>query len=302
MAERKGEASSFLAGRQGLTFGAKLHRFFSKKTRPSFAAQLEEEMLQADFGVAMTEKIMRLWHSQVANPTDYGNSVKVLQTILSSLLATNSHKLVIGEQRPFCLLVIGSNGVGKTTSLAKIAYHYKNKGLKLRLVAGDTYRAAAIEQLRKWGDRIGVAVSYGKHRADSAAVIYDGIQTAINDEQDLVLVDTSGIMTSAAEMKSYINKITGVIKKLDSNAPHETLLILDATHGQNSLMQAEGFCEATKVDGFCLTKLDSSAKGGIVFALTNELQLPLRFIGTGEKLEDLVEFVPKSYLDQLFQF
>ncbi len=298
MAERKEKASS-LTGR--FTFGARLHRLFSKKSLPSFATQLEEEMLQADFGVAMTEKIMRLWHSQVANPTDYGSSVKALKAILSSLLDTASQQLVIGDQRPFCLLVLGANGVGKTTSLAKLAYHYKNKGLRLRLVAGDTYRAAAIEQLHKWGDRIGVAVSYGKHRADSAAVIYDGVQTAINAEQDLVLVDTSGIMASAAEMKSYINKVIGVIKKLDSSAPHETLLILDATHGQNSLIQAKGFCEATKIDGFCLTKLDSSAKGGIVFALINELQLPLRFIGTGERLEDLAEFVPSSYLAQLFQ-
>ena len=297
MAERE----DFLTGHKGPTFGARLHRLFSKKSLPSFAAQLEEEMLQADFGVAMTEKIMRLWHSQVTNPTDYDNSVKALKAILSSLLDTASQKLVIGDQRPFCLLVLGSNGVGKTTSLAKLAYHYKNKGLRLRLVAGDTYRAAAIEQLHKWGDRIGVAVSYGKHRADSAAVIYDGVQTAVNDEQDLVLVDTSGVMASAAEMKSYINKVIGVIKKLDSSAPHETLLILDATHGQNSLIQAQGFCEATKVDGFCLTKLDSSAKGGIVFALINELQLPLRFIGTGERLEDLAEFVPSSYLAQLFQ-
>ena len=283
------------------SFASRLRRLLGR-TSASFselAEQLEEEMLLADFGVPTTKKIIRQWRSRAGALQNKEQALEELRTICARLLAPIEKKLVIGPQRPFCVLMMGTNGVGKTTSLAKIAYYYKKQGLNLSVVAGDTCRAAAIEQLREWGSRLGVPVSYGKHKSDSAAVIYEGMQTARNKKLDLVLIDTSGIMISAD--KGHNEKIVRALKKIDPSAPHESLLVLDASHGQNALMQARGFCAATQVDGFCLTKLDGSAKGGMVFALTAELGLPLRFIGTGEKLADLNEFDKELYLSSLFE-
>lgn len=282
-------------------FGTRLRRLFGV-TSASFselAERMEEELLLADFGITTTQTIIKDWRAQASGDNNKEQLLEQLRHIMQDLLTPIEKPLVIGAQRPFCLRMIGTNGVGKTTTLAKIAHYYKRQGLSLHLVAGDTFRAAAIDQLRVWGERLEMEVTYGKQYADSAAVIYDGIQAAQKQAVDLVIIDTTGMMTSAKEMTTYMRKVSASIKKLIATAPHETLLVLDASHGQSARMQAQGFCAATQVDGFCLTKMDSSAKGGIVFAMATEYRLPLRFIGTGEKLADLETFNSTTFLDRL---
>ena len=283
------------------SFALRLRRLFgdSQNTFTELAQSMEEELLLADFGTATTKRILEEWRARTHGNTDRESMMKELRIIMQDILAPIEKPLVIGDKRPFCLMMVGTNGVGKTTTLAKIANHYKRQGHELHLVAGDTFRAAAVDQLKIWAERLNLNITYGKQYVDSAAVIYDGIQEAQSRAANLIIIDTAGMMTSAREMSSYMQKISAVIQKLIPAAPHETLLVLDASHGQSSLIQAQGFRAATQVSGFCLTKMDGSAKGGIAFAVAVEHQLPLRFLGTGEKLTDLEEFNSSLYLDKL---
>jgi fused signal recognition particle receptor len=197
--------------------------------------------------------------------------------------------------RPFVILVVGVNGVGKTTTIGKLAHRLKGEGFQPLLVAGDTFRAAAIEQLVLWGERIGAPVVRQKHGADPSAVAFDALEAATSRDVDVVIVDTAGRMHTKVNLMEEIKKVHRVIQKKMPGAPHEILLVLDATTGQNALSQARLFKDTVGVSGLVLTKLDGTAKGGVIVPVCHELQLPVRFIGVGEKVEDLRPFDPEEF-------
>lgn len=277
------------------------------KSLDGLAEKMEEELLMADFGVAMTNKIISKWRDEASfiGKGDGGDAaMQLLAQLLEESLTSINHKLDIPPQsRPFCLMVMGVNGSGKTTSIAKMAHHYKHKGFKLQLAAGDTYRAAAVEQLEHWANKLQIPITKGDGPAgkiESAAVIYKGMEDARQNQADIYLMDTSGRMPNDNPLKEQLRKCIQVIDKLSPDQEHEILLVLDASHGQSAIMQARLFCEAVPVSGIALTKLDGAAKGGVIFALVEELKLPIRFIGVGEKETDLLEFDAKSYVSELF--
>jgi fused signal recognition particle receptor len=209
--------------------------------------------------------------------------------------------MVIDEPRLLTLvLVVGVNGSGKTTSIAKLARYYKERGRKVTLAAADTFRAAAIDQLKIWGDRAGVPVIAHQPGADPGAVVYDSIRASQSRKADLLIVDTAGRLHTKYNLMEELRKVHGVASKRVHQAPHETLLVLDATTGQNALSQARHFKDVVKVTGVVVAKLDGTAKGGVVFAVAQELGLPVRFIGTGETLDDLAEFDAEAFVEGLF--
>lgn len=275
----------------------------SDKSLDGLAETMEEELLMADFGVTMTEKVINKWRATVSFIDKGENSHQVMEAlaqILEDTLTGVNHKLSIpSTNRPFCLMVMGVNGSGKTTSIAKLAYYYKHKGFKLHLAAGDTYRAAAVEQLEHWANKLEIPITTGDAKLESAAVIYKGMQDARDNQADIYLMDTSGRMPNDVPLKEQLRKCIQVVDKLSPDQDHEILLVLDASHGQSAIMQAKLFCEAVPVSGIALTKLDGSAKGGVIFALAEELKLPIRFIGVGEKESDLLEFDARSYVREL---
>ena len=209
-------------------------------------------------------------------------------------------KINYSEEGPTVMLFVGVNGVGKTTSIGKIANKLKNDGKKVLLVAGDTFRAGAIKQIEEWGERIGVPVISTKSKDPSAAV-YDGIDTAINEEYDVVLVDTAGRLQNKVNLMNELGKINNVIKKLIPDAPHETMLVIDATTGQNGIMQAKAFSEVTDITGIVLSKLDGTAKGGIVLAIKEDTGIPVKFVGLGEGEDDLKSFDIEKYIYGVFK-
>jgi fused signal recognition particle receptor len=209
-------------------------------------------------------------------------------------------ELVLPESGPFVIMVVGVNGVGKTTSIGKIAAKFVNSGQSVLLVAGDTFRAAAIDQLKIWGDRVGVDVVAGKPGSDPSSVVFDGVARAVAKEYDVVLIDTAGRLHTSVNLMEELKKIKRVIGKKLETAPHEVMLVLDATTGQNAVSQAKFFNEAVGVTGLTLTKLDGTAKGGIVANVCRELKIPVRFIGIGEQVDDLRDFDPREFVDALF--
>lgn len=206
----------------------------------------------------------------------------------------------IENDRLNVILMVGVNGVGKTTTIGKLAHRYKQEGKKVMLAAGDTFRAGAIEQLKVWGERVGVEVISQKEGSDPAAVMYDAVNAAKNRGADILICDTAGRLQNKANLMNELQKVRKVIDCNVPGAPHEVLLALDATTGQNALSQAKSFKEVTQVTGIVLTKLDGTAKGGIVLAIRNELQIPVKFVGLGEKLDDLQPFDAESYVYGLF--
>ena len=266
------------------------------------AKTIEEELLMADFGVAMTNKIINKWREDASfiEKGDGKKHLAILTQMLEDTLTQVSDKLIIPEEnRPFCVLVMGVNGSGKTTTLAKLAYYYKHQGLRPHIAAGDTYRAAAVEQLEHWATKLEIPITKGDAKLESAAVIYKGMQEALSNQADIYLMDTSGRMPNNNELKEQLRKCIQVVDKLNQSTHYEILLVLDASHGQSALMQAKLFCEAVPVSGIAITKLDGAAKGGVIFALAEELKLPIRFIGVGEKESDLLEFDAKDYVREL---
>ena len=277
-------------------------------TDKSFAElkeNIEEELLLADFGVAMTDKIISEWRDKASFVGDSGKMMQVLEQVLTETLNSVNQKLSLDiSTKPFCLLIMGVNGSGKTTSLAKLANYYQNQGYKLHLAAGDTYRAAAVEQLQYWGKQLDINVTTGrKEREDrpleSAAVIYEGMKNAMADKSDIYLMDTAGRMPNNQELREQLQKVVKVVGKLRPGAPDEILLVLDASHGQSALSQAKLFCEAVPVSGILLTKLDGESKGGVIFSIAEEVKLPIRFIGVGEKPSDLLDFSAAAYVKEL---
>ncbi|MBN2866348.1 MAG: signal recognition particle-docking protein FtsY [Thiotrichales bacterium] len=268
---------------------------------------LEMILLTADVGVEATDRIIRNLTEQVSrkalkDPEALLNSLKTqLQNIIEPIsqpLEIDAHLAKHGG--PYVILMVGINGVGKTTTIGKLAKKFQNEGKSVMLAAGDTFRAAAVEQLQTWGERNHVPVIAQKTGADSAAVIFDAIQSAKAKNIDVLIADTAGRLHTQSNLMEELKKVKRVITKVDDSAPHEVMLVIDAGTGQNALNQADQFQKAVGVTGITLTKLDGTAKGGIVFALAEQLAIPVRFIGVGESIDDLRQFKGKEFTEALF--
>ncbi len=266
--------------------------------------EIENLLLSSDVGPAVSEEIIadlsrKLERKQLAD----GKAVwAVLQQHLITLLHACEKPLAINnmQHKPYVILVVGVNGAGKTTTIGKLAHYLKQQGKQVMLAAGDTFRAAATEQLAVWAERNHVPLIAQHQGADSASVIYDALQAAKARNMDVLIADTAGRLHTKDNLMQELHKVKKVLAKLDSTAPHETLLILDASIGQNSLAQAEIFHQAIQLTGIALTKLDGSAKGGMIFSIAKKLALPLRFIGVGESIEDLQVFSSEKFINALF--
>ena len=264
--------------------------------------ELETKLLIADVGVEASRTILDHLTQRVARKelSDPNALLDALQKELLALLMPCQQPFILTHQ-PFVLLMVGVNGVGKTTTIAKLAHYYQQQGKKIMLAAGDTFRAAAVEQLQIWGKRNDVPVIAQSNGSDSAAVIYDAVQSALSKNIDLLIADTAGRLHTQEPLMAELKKIKRVMAKLGANIPHETMLVIDAGTGQNALNQAKQFHEAIGLTGITLTKLDGTAKGGIIFALAKNMQLPIRFIGLGEQIEDLKPFDATHFVTALFK-
>lgn len=264
--------------------------------------KLEELLVRADVGVSTTMYLVDRLRQRARDEAilQADELQRALREELRALLPTPSPLNLGGRERDV-VLVVGVNGSGKTTSIAKLAHRWHRRGRTVLLAAADTYRAAAVEQLDIWAKRIGVDIVKGPQGGDPGAVAFDALQAAGSRDKDLVIVDTAGRLHTQYNLMSELQKVHRVAQKNVEGAPHETLLVIDATTGQNALSQARHFQEAVEVTGVVLAKLDSTAKGGMVFAITRELELPIRFVGTGETLDDLAPFDPDAFIEGLFE-
>lgn len=265
--------------------------------------EIETQLLMADVGIGATTRLIESLTAKVARKqlADSEALYEALQADLRALLEPVEQPLRIdGVQQPFVILVVGVNGVGKTTTIGKLARRLQSEGKSVLLAAGDTFRAAAVEQLQIWGERNGVPVVAQHTGADSASVIYDAVAAAKSRGIDVVIADTAGRLHNKGHLMDELAKVRRVMGKLDASAPHEVLLVLDAGTGQNAVSQADIFRDSAGVTGIALTKLDGTAKGGVIFALTEKHQLPIRFIGVGEAIEDLQPFAARAFVDALF--
>jgi fused signal recognition particle receptor len=264
--------------------------------------ELETRLLTADVGVDATEKILDDLRRRVARKelADLDALLAALRASMTGILAPVSKPLVVDRtKKPYVVLVVGVNGSGKTTSIGKLARRYTDQGLKVMLAAGDTFRAAAVEQLQAWGERNRVPVIAQATGADPAAVAFDALQAAKARGVDVLLADTAGRLQNQGHLMEELKKVKRVLAKVDPTAPHEVLLVLDSSQGQNALNQAEVFHQALGVTGIVLTKLDGTAKGGIVLAIAQKLGIPLRFVGIGEGIEDFGEFSAPEFVGAL---
>jgi fused signal recognition particle receptor len=266
---------------------------------------LEALLIQADLGVETTVELLenlraRIDRERIRQPSD---AREALRTEMIALLenATRNRKIKIYQRGvPFVTLVVGVNGTGKTTTIAKLAKYHQNQGRTVLLVAGDTFRAAAIDQLKVWGERLGVPVIAHAPGADPGAVVFDGMQAGYNRNADILLVDTAGRLHTKYNLMEELKKIRKVMQRHVAEAPQEVLLVIDATTGQNGLVQAKKFAEAVDITDIAIAKLDGTARGGIAFAISRELGIPISYIGTGELVTALAEFNPETYVDALF--
>jgi len=278
--------------------------FRGRKIDSQVLEELETRLLSADVGVEATEQILSALQKRVARNelADVEALVSALQSAIVEILAPCARPLVIDEGRkPFVILVVGVNGSGKTTTIGKLARRLTEDRLEVMLAAGDTFRAAAIEQLNIWAERTGAAFAAQQAGADPGAVVFDALQSARSKGTDVLLADTAGRLHSQSHLMEELKKVKRVIQRVDPTAPHEVLLVLDANQGQNALSQAVQFHEAVGVTGLVLTKLDGTAKGGIVVAIARKLGLPIRFIGIGEQPEDFGEFDAQAFAAALVQ-
>jgi fused signal recognition particle receptor len=264
--------------------------------------ELETLLLMADVGIDATDSIIRELTEQVnRKQLSDGQALQVAlqQLLLTKLQPCESAMPINSDSPPFVILVVGVNGVGKTTTIGKIANHLKQQGKSVMLAAGDTFRAAAVEQLQAWGERNQVPVVAQHTGADSASVIFDAVQAAKHRGIDVVIADTAGRLHNKSNLMEELKKVKRVAGKLDNSAPHEVLLVLDAGTGQNAVAQMTQFNEAVGVTGIALTKLDGTAKGGVIFALAEKFVTPIRYVGVGEAQEDLQPFVASEFVDAL---
>lgn len=268
---------------------------------------IEEALVSADVGVDTTLEIIQRIEKRVAkdkyiNTRDLNS---MLQEEIEAVLTNSSENYfkdfeIPTGKKPYVILVVGVNGVGKTTTIGKLAHHYKKAGKKVLLGAADTFRAAAVDQLTIWSERVGVPIVKQAMGSDPGAVAFDAVQSAVSRNFDLVIIDTAGRLHNKAHLMDELSKIKRVIKKVIPDAPHEVLLILDGSTGQNALEQAKHFTATTDVSALIITKLDGTAKGGIVLAIANQFKIPVKYIGVGEKLDDLIVFDKHEFVDTLF--
>jgi fused signal recognition particle receptor len=290
--------------RSGLTDGLGSLLLGKKEIDDELLEEIETRLLTSDVGISATTTIInelsqRLKRKDLA---DADVLYHTLKEVLLEQLSVCDKPLEIPPNlnKPFVILMVGVNGVGKTTTIGKLAKRFQGEGHSVMLAAGDTFRAAAVEQLEVWGERNDVPVIAQHTGADSASVIFDAYQSALAKKVDVLIADTAGRLHNKDNLMQELEKVVRVLKKLDDDIPHETMLVLDATTGQNALSQAEHFASAVQVSGLTLSKLDGTAKGGMVFAIANQLALPLRFIGIGEKLDDLRPFNAHDFVEALF--
>lgn len=299
---RKKLADGLTKTRRGF-FGQVVRLFGADEVTEDTWEELEELLIQADVGVETTIHLVgrlreRVEQGRVRQPVRVR---EMLREELLALLPSDVPRGDLDERLLTVILIIGVNGSGKTTTIAKLTHYYRARGKRVVLAAADTFRAAAIDQLRAWGERAGVDVIAHAPGADPGAVVYDAIQAAQARKANILIIDTAGRLHTKYNLMQELKKVSSVARKNVHRAPHETWLVLDATTGQNALMQARQFDQDVGVTGLIVAKLDSTAKGGIVFAIGKELSLPIRFVCTGEKLDDLAEFDAAAFVDSLFE-
>lgn len=276
-----------------------------KKVSEEYFEELEEILIMADIGVStVMDFIDRLKKRVKKENIEDSNELKEIIVDEMFIIYVNNevivNKINYAKSNPTVILFVGVNGAGKTTTIGKLAYKLKQEGKKIMMIAGDTFRAGAVEQIMEWGQKIGCTV-VGKESADPASIIYDGLQEAKENDYDVVLVDTAGRLQNKVNLMNELEKINKVIGKIIPEAPHETLLVIDATTGQNGISQAKNFKEITNITGIVLSKLDGTAKGGIVLAIKESVGLPVKFVGLGERQEDLKTFDIEKYIYGLFK-
>ncbi len=274
-----------------------------KQLDPDLLEALEEQLIMADLGLEATSSVLESLRQRL-DRKDLAASETVMSALkatLTALLADREQPLALSSHRPFVILVVGVNGAGKTTTIGKLAHRFKAQGHSVMLAAGDTFRAAAVEQLEAWGEANDVPVIAQHTGADSASVLYDALGAAQARGVDVLIADTAGRLQNKAHLMDELTKVVRVMRKHDPSVPHETLLVLDAGTGQNAVSQAIEFDQAVGVTGIAVTKLDGTARGGVLFAIANRLQQPIRYVGVGEQPEDLREFSASDFVDALLE-
>jgi fused signal recognition particle receptor len=270
--------------------------------------ELENILVASDVGVATTIKIIRRIEERVARDkyTTTKELDRILKEEITTLLTENKTEDLQGyvlptNIKPYVIMVVGVNGVGKTTTIGKLAHNFHQQGYKVVLGAGDTFRAAAVEQLQLWGQRVGVPVIEHGMNTDPSAVAYDAVKQGVETGADVVIVDTAGRLHTKVGLMNELSKIKRVMQKISPETPHEILLVLDGSTGQNAFIQAQEFTKATEVTSLAITKLDGTAKGGVVIGISDQFRIPVKYIGVGERMEDLQVFNRKEFVDSLFQ-
>ena len=307
--KEKEETKSYEKGleKSRKAFASKLESLSKRyaSVNEEYFEELEEILIESDVGVELSLRLIEKLLDQ-AKAEKISDAKAINEALVDAMFvdyATSGeaiqNEIAFAAEGPTVLLVCGVNGVGKTTSIAKLAYRYKNKGKKVALAAGDTFRAGAVEQLSVWAKRLGVDIVTGKQDADPASVAYDGAKFAKDNGVDLLIVDTAGRLQTKNNLMQELGKMTRVLSKEIPGAPHETFLIIDATTGQNGVLQAKAFKEVAPISGIVITKMDGTSKGGIILSIRDEIGVPVRFIGLGEKMEDLREFDLDQYLNGL---
>ena len=289
--------------RSGLASGLGDLLLGKKEIDDDLLEEIETQLLMADIGVAATQDIIGDLTDRASRKelNDSDALFHALKDRMAELLEPCHQPLEIDtSKKPYVILMVGVNGVGKTTTIGKMAKRFQSEGKSVMLAAGDTFRAAAVEQLQTWGERNQVQVVAQHTGADSASVIFDAVQSAQAKGVDVVIADTAGRLQNKAHLMQELEKVVRVMKKLDDSAPHEVMLVLDAGTGQNALSQAKNFQQAVGVTSVSLSKLDGTAKGGVIFAIAKELKLPVRFIGVGEQIDDLRPFDREEFIEALF--
>jgi fused signal recognition particle receptor len=301
--EEKAAWSAGLAKTRG-GFVAKLGKIFGKKKIDAdVLPQLEEVLFTADIGPRAADRIFESVKKDLSRD-DLTDSPKIWAKIKDTsrrILDVGAPALDLASKKPFVLLTIGVNGVGKTTTIGKLAARWKAEGKKILLAAGDTFRAAAVEQLEVWAERAGVELVKGKAGGDPSSVIFEAVKKGVDEGYDVVICDTAGRLVTKTELMDELKKVRRVCDKALPGAPHETWMVLDATTGQNAITQAKTFKDAMEITGIVITKLDGTAKGGVILGICDELKVPVRYVGIGEKVADLRPFDPRAFVDALYE-
>ena len=273
-----------------------------KKIDDELLEDLEMLLISSDIGIHTTDKIIEIVRKKASRKElkDSDSIYELIKIELESILVEDNLLKITGD-KTFVILVVGINGAGKTTTIGKLAKLFQSEGKSVMLAAGDTFRAAAVEQLQVWGDRNKIPVIAQKTGADAASVVYDAYQSAMAKNIDILIADTAGRLHTQDNLMQELEKIKRVLKKHNENTPHETLLVIDGGSGQNAIQQATEFHKSIELSGLAITKLDGTAKGGVLFAISDVLNLPIRFIGVGERIEDLKPFNSKDFIDALFE-